>query len=123
MLRLVVLVREEDVRKVDRAARDIDRLQGVDERLVEALDIVVVRSADNGGEGCLSLREEILGDLGSGHDRVLTVVVSFRWRERRGGSAVVIAGTKQWRAWLRGCGYSVISQHYRSASWVTVKLY
>ena len=96
MLCLVFLVREEDFGKVDRAARDVNRLQGVDLRIVEALDVVIVWRADDGGEGCLSLREEILGDLGSGHDRVSTVVVSFRWRDRRGKSAVVSAGTKQW---------------------------
>ena len=30
---------------------DVDGMQGVDKRLVEKLDIVVVRRADNGGEG------------------------------------------------------------------------
>ena len=81
MLRLVFLVCEEDVGQVDRAAEDIDRLQGIDKRLVEALDAVVIRSADDGGEGRLSLRDEIFGILGSGHGWVPTVRVSFRWRE------------------------------------------
>ena len=94
MLRLVFLVCEEYVGQVDRAAGDVNRLQGIDERLVEAIDVVVVWRADDGVEGRLSLREEIFGVLGSGHDWVLTVRVSFRWRERRGGSAVVSAGTK-----------------------------
>ena len=67
MLRLVVLVREEDVRQDDRAAGDIDRFQGVDERPVEALDVVVVRRSDDGGEGRLGLRKEIFGVLGGGH--------------------------------------------------------
>ena len=96
VLRIVFLVGEEDVGQVDRDAGDIDRLQGVDERLVEALEVVVVWRADDRGEGCLSLREEILGDLGSGHDWVSTVRGSFRWRERQGGSAVVIMGTENW---------------------------
>ena len=52
--------------------------------------------ADDGVEARLSLREEIFGVLGSGHGWVPTVRVLFRWRERRGGSAVVGAGTEQW---------------------------
>ena len=55
VLRLVFLFREEDFGQVDRAAGDVNRLQGVDERLVEALDVVVVWRSDNGGEGRLSL--------------------------------------------------------------------
>ena len=56
VLCLVFLVREEDVGKVDRAARAANPLQDVDERLVEVLDVVVVWRANDGGEGCLSLR-------------------------------------------------------------------
>ena len=48
VLCLVFLVREGDVGQVDRAAGEVNRLQGVDERLVEALDVVVVRRADDG---------------------------------------------------------------------------
>ena len=96
MLCRVFLIGDEDVGKVDRAAGDVNGLQVVDKRLVETLDIVVVWRADDGGEGCLNLRKEVLGKLGSGYVRVLTVVVLFRWRERRGGRAVVSAGTNQW---------------------------
>ena len=96
MLCLVLLVREEGVRQVDRAAGDVNSLKVVDERLVEALDVVVVQRADNEGEGRLSLREEIFGDLRSGHDWVSTVRVSFRCRGRRGGRAVVSVGNEQW---------------------------
>ena len=67
MLLLVFLVREEDFIQVDRAARDVDRLQSVDERLVEALDVVVVWRTDNRGKGRLGLREEIFSVLGGGH--------------------------------------------------------
>ena len=93
------VIGEQDVGKVNHVARDVDGLQGVDKRLVETLDIVVVRRAGNGGEGCLSLREEVLGNLGSGHVRGSTVVVLFQrreQRERRGGSAVGSAGTEKW---------------------------
>ena len=96
MIRLVFLVREEDVTQFDRAAGDVDLFQGVHERLVEALDVVVIWRADDRGEGRLSLREKIFGVLGSGHDWVPTVRVSFRWREKRGGSTVVSVGNKLW---------------------------
>ena len=108
---------EQDVGEVDRAAGDVDGLEGVDKRLVEPLDTVVVRRADDGGEGGLRLREEVLGNLGSCH--VSTAVVSSQRRERRerrGGSAAESAGIVRWRAWLRGCGGLKISQYYRSAS-------
>ena len=48
MLRLVFLVHKEDAGQVNHIAGDVDRLQGVDERLVEVLDIFVVRRANNG---------------------------------------------------------------------------
>ena len=51
MLCFVFVIGEQDVGKVDRAAGDVDGLQGVDKRLVETLEIVVVRRADNRGEG------------------------------------------------------------------------
>ena len=44
VLCFVLVIGEQDVRKVDRAAGDVDRLQGVDKRLVETLGIVVVRT-------------------------------------------------------------------------------
>ena len=80
---------EQDVGEVDHAAGDNDGLLGVDKRLVETLDIVVVWRAGDGGEGGLRLRKEVLGDLGSCH--VSTAVVLYQrreQRERRGGSTV-----------------------------------
>ena len=67
MIFFVVSVREQDAGEVDGAAGDVDLLEGVDERLGEPLDIVVVRRANDGGEGHLRLSEEVLGDLGSCH--------------------------------------------------------
>ena len=61
----VVGVIEQDVGEVNCTAGDVDRLEGVDEGFVEPLDIVVVRRADDGGEGGLRLRKEVLGNLGS----------------------------------------------------------
>ena len=63
----MVVVGEEDIGDVDLAAWDVDRLKGVDEGLVEALDIVVVGRADDGGEGCLGLRKEIFRILVGAH--------------------------------------------------------
>ena len=60
-------VREQEVGEVDGAAGDVNLLKGVDERLGEPLDSVAVRRADDGIEGGLRLREEVLGDLGSCH--------------------------------------------------------
>ena len=76
-------------------------MQCVDERLVEALDVVVVWRADDRGEVRLGLREEIFcvlrGIHGSdGEVDVPTARAAFRWRGRRRGSAVVIVGTDQW---------------------------
>ena len=42
-------------------------MEGVDKGLVEALDVFIVGRDDNGGEGCLGLREEIFRILGGGH--------------------------------------------------------
>ena len=67
MFCFVVGVREQNAGEVNGAAGDVDRLEGVDKRLGEPLDIVVVRRADDGGEGGLRLNEEVLGDLGSCH--------------------------------------------------------
>ena len=67
MFCFVVGVQEQEVGEVDGAAGDVDRLKGVDERLGEPLDIVVVRRAGDGGEGGLRLREEVLGNLRSCH--------------------------------------------------------
>ena len=55
----MIVVREENVGEIDRAARDVDQLECVDERLVEAFDVVVVWRANDGGDGRLGLREEI----------------------------------------------------------------
>ena len=69
VLGLVVVVGEENVGEIDRAARDFIWLECVEEVLIEAFDIVVVGRADNGGESCLVLREELFrilwGDHGS----------------------------------------------------------
>ena len=95
----VFFIRDQDVGKVNRAARDVHGLQGDDKRLVETLDIVVVRRVTDGGEGCLRLSEEVLGDLRSIYVRVSTVVVSSQnqdRRERLGGSAVESAKAVQW---------------------------
>ena len=92
----MVLVREEDVGQVDRASGDVDRLQGVDERLVEALDVVVIWLADDGGEGRLGLRKEILGILGGGHGfdcegSVLTAGATGRERSGEHGDRAVVS--------------------------------
>ena len=42
-------------------------MEGVDEGLIEALDVVVVGRARDGGGGRLGLREEIFHILGGGH--------------------------------------------------------
>ena len=65
MLCFVFIISEQDVRKFDGAAGDVNGMQGVDKRRVETLDIVVLWRADDGGEGCLRLRKEVLGNLGS----------------------------------------------------------
>ena len=57
VLGLVIVFGEENVGEIDCAAWDIDRLGCVDEGLVEAFEVVVVGRANNGGEGCLGLRE------------------------------------------------------------------
>ena len=67
MLVLVVVAVEEDIGEVDLAAWNVNRLEGVDKVLVEALDVVFVGPADDGGEGRLCLREEIFRILGCGH--------------------------------------------------------
>ena len=43
-------------------------MECIDERLVEAFDVVVVWRSDNGGEGRLFLREEIFYVFGGSHD-------------------------------------------------------
>ena len=67
VLGLVVVVGEENVGEIDRAARDVNRLECVDKGLVEAFDVVVVGRANNGGEGRLVLRGEIFCVIGGGH--------------------------------------------------------
>ena len=67
MLVFVIVFGEEDVKEVDLAARDVDRLDSVDEGFVEPLDVIIVRRADDGGEGRLGFCEEIVCVLGSGH--------------------------------------------------------
>ena len=42
-------------------------MEGVDKGLVEALDVFIVGRDDNGGEGCLGLREEIFRIFRGGH--------------------------------------------------------
>ena len=78
-------------------------MQCVDERLVEALDVVVIRRADNRGEGHLGLREEIFRVFGGSHgsDREGNVPTErVEGRERigeRGDRAVVSAVEEVWR--------------------------
>ena len=67
MLGLVVVAGDEDIVEVDLANWDVDQLEGVDKGLVEALDFVIVGRTNDGGEGCLGLREEIFCILGDGH--------------------------------------------------------
>ena len=67
MFCFVVGVREQEVGEVDGAAGEVNPLKGVDERLDESLDIVIVWLSDDGGEGSLRLREEVLVNLGSCH--------------------------------------------------------
>ena len=64
---LVVVVGEEDIGEVDLAAWDVDQLEGVDEGLVEELDVVVFGRANNGRKGRLGLHKEIFRILGGGH--------------------------------------------------------
>ena len=63
----MVVVREEDIGEVDLAAWDINRLEGVDEGLVEALDVVVFGRVSDGGEGRLGLRKDSFCILWGGH--------------------------------------------------------
>ena len=62
----MIAVGEEDVGEVNFPARDVDRLESVDGGLVEAIDVVVVGCADDGGKGRLGFREEIFCVLGGG---------------------------------------------------------
>ena len=64
---LLIVVREDNVGDINRATRDINRLECVDERLVEAFDVVVVLRADDGGKGRLGICEEIFRFLRVGH--------------------------------------------------------
>ena len=63
----MVVFREEDIGEVDLTAWEVDRLEGAEKGLVEALDVVIVGRSNNGDEGCLGLREEIFFILGGGH--------------------------------------------------------
>ena len=67
VLVFVIVVGEEDIGEVNLAAWDVNRLEDVDEGLIEAINVVVVGSADDGGEGRLEFREEIFCVLGGGH--------------------------------------------------------
>ena len=64
---LVVVVGEEDIGEADLAAWDIDRLEDVDEGLIEVLEVVGVERTDDKDEGRLGLCEEIFCILGGGH--------------------------------------------------------
>ena len=78
-------------------------MQCVDERLVEALDVVVVRRADDGGEGRLGLREEIFRVLGGsrGSDREGDVPTARAMGRERSGErrerTVVSAVEEVWK--------------------------
>ena len=63
----MIVVGEEDVGEANLAAQDVNKLESVDEGLVELLDVVVVGRADDRGEGRLSFCEEIFSVLGGGH--------------------------------------------------------
>ena len=60
MIGFVLVVGEEDIGEVEFSAWDVNRLEGVDEGLVEALDVVAIGRAENAGEGRLGLRKENL---------------------------------------------------------------
>ena len=78
-------------------------MQCVDERLIEALDVVVVRRANNRGEGRLGLREEIFCVLWGSHGSeregdVPTARATGRERiGKRGDRAVVSVVEEVWR--------------------------
>ena len=78
-------------------------MECVDERLVEALDVVIVRRANNGGEGRLGLCKEIFCALGGSHGSdwerdVPTVTATGRERSgERGDRSVVSVVEEVWR--------------------------
>ena len=63
----MVVVGEEDIVEVNLSAWGVNRLEGVDKGLVEALDVVVIGRANDGGKGCLGIREEIFRIFRGGH--------------------------------------------------------
>ena len=77
---LVIVVREEHFGKIDRAAWDVNRLECVDERLVEAFDVVIVRRSDNGGEGAWASAKRSFAYLG-----VVMVLTARAMRRERSG--------------------------------------
>ena len=84
---------------MDRAARDVDRLEYIDELLVEAFDIVIVQRADNGGEGPLGLCEGIFCVLGGIHGSdgkgvALKARVTRRERSGERGDRAVVNAAK-----------------------------
>ena len=99
----MVLVRKEDAGQINRAAWDVNQLYCVDERLIEALYVVVVRRSDDGGEGRLGLCEAIFSVLGGGHgsDREGDVPTAGATRREHSGEcgnrAVVSVVEEVWR--------------------------
>ena len=80
VLVFVIVVREEDVREVDLAARDINQLESVDEGFIMFLEVVVVGRANDGGKGLLGFREETFSVLR---------VVHFTDDEEKGAQGLV----------------------------------
>ena len=78
-------------------------MECVDKRLVEVLDVVVVRRANDGGEGRLGLREEIFRVLGGSHGydgkgkAPKTRATGMECSGGRGDQAVVSAVEEVWR--------------------------
>ena len=91
----VIGVRQREVREVDGAAGDVNLLEQVYERLGETLDIVIIRRANDWGEGGLRLLEKVLGDLGSCHRHGGIVPVAGA-TGAAGGSAVESLRTVRW---------------------------
>ena len=103
MFSLVIVVQEENVGEIDRAARDVDRMECVDKRLVDVFDVIVLWRVDDGGERRMGLREETFCFLWGSHvsdSKGVALTERATMRERsgdRGYQAVVSAAEELWR--------------------------
>ena len=89
MLGLVVVAREENVGEIDRAARDVDRLECVDKGLFEAFDVVVVGGANNRGKAAWASAKS--SSVSSGVGMVLTARATRRERSGEHGDRSVVS--------------------------------